>query len=38
MSKNPSQSTSDNFQIFDKTELGSFDLMSSDFAAETVKC
>lgn len=34
MSKNPSQSTSDSFQIFDKTELGNFDLMSSDLAAK----
>lgn len=34
MSKKPSQSTSDNFHIFDKTEFGSFDLMSSDFAAK----
>lgn len=36
MSKKPSQSTSDNFHIFDKTEFGSFDLMSSDFAAKMV--
>lgn len=34
MSKKPSQSTSESFQIFDKTEFGSFDLMSSDFAAK----
>lgn len=37
ISKNPSQSTSESFQIFDNTELGNFDLMSSDFAAEIVK-
>lgn len=34
ISRNPSQSTSDSFQIFDKTELGNFDLMSSDLAAK----
>lgn len=35
ISKKPSQSTSESFQIFDNTELGSFDLISSDLAAKT---
>lgn len=34
MSKKPSQSTSDSFQIFDNTEFGNLDLMSSDLAAK----
>jgi hypothetical protein len=34
MSKKPSQSTSESFQIFERTEFGSFDLMSSDLAAK----
>lgn len=33
-SKKPSQSTSESFQIFDKTVFGSLDLISSDFAAK----
>lgn len=33
MSKKPSQSTSESFQILDNTEFGSFDLISSDLAA-----
>lgn len=33
-SRNPSQSTSESFQIFDKTEFGSLDLISSDLAAK----
>ncbi|KAJ6637970.1 hypothetical protein Bhyg_10701 [Pseudolycoriella hygida] len=32
-SKNPSVSTSDNFQILLKTEFGNFDLINSDLAA-----
>lgn len=33
-SKNPSASTSDNFQILLKTEFGNFDFINSDLAAE----